>query len=53
MSYDVTRTVLTLKTDLSNVVTPQHLLQELLKTEVGNCDCKEPVQEAKPSEDER
>jgi hypothetical protein len=27
--------------DLSSVVNPQQLLQELLHTEVNNCDCKD------------
>lgn len=38
-SYEYTRKTVTTKMDLSSVTTPQHLLDQLLRTEVGNCDC--------------
>lgn len=33
---------MTARVDLSGVITPQQLLDQLLRTEVGNCDCAEP-----------
>lgn len=41
MSYEITRTSVAVREELGGVVSPQQLLQELLRTEVGNCDCKE------------
>lgn len=54
MSYELTRKTVTTRVDLSNVVTPQQLLDQLLRTEVGNCDCAdEPAQQEQGNSQER